>query len=129
MPLLPSPQTAFVPILRTGCLMHFDWACSALDEAGVPYQCGEETSGGLRVALPAMPTPGPGTWWSVRVPTPFTEQAEELIESLPFERTLAPDVWDFHPKPLGRLAWQVFIWSTLGLVTISYLTDFLGLFR
>ncbi|MEN9675980.1 MAG: hypothetical protein RIS76_1876 [Verrucomicrobiota bacterium] len=129
MPFLPNPQTAFVAILRTGCLMHFDWACSALDEAGVPYQCGEETSGGLRVALPAMPTPGPGTWWSVRVPTPFAEQAEELIESLPFERTLAPDVWDFRPKPLGRLAWQVFIWSTLGLVTISYLTDFLGLFR
>ena len=52
--------TNFVTVFRTGQLVHLDWAANALKEAGIPLQQREETSGGLRVAMPVAPSTGPG---------------------------------------------------------------------
>jgi len=118
--------TPFVPVLRTGHLMHFDWACAALDDAGIPYQRREETSGGLCVAMPVAPTPGPGVWWTLLVPESWAAHAKEVVVGLPFEPTTAPDVWSYQPKPLGRLLWQGAIWILLANVAISFVLFFLG---
>lgn len=63
-----TDRTEFTPILRTGQMLSFDWVCGELDEAGIPYQCREESSGGIQMAMPAFPSVMPGTWWTVLVP-------------------------------------------------------------
>src|SRR5512143_2123401 len=101
-------RTNFVTVLRTGQLVHLDWACNALDKAGVPYQRREETSGGIRLAMPVAPSVGPGTWWAVLVPESFVGRAQEVLAGLPFEQTTTPDVWSFQPRPAVKLGWQIY---------------------
>ena len=113
-----ATRTEFLPVLRTGQLIHFDWACAALDQAGIAYQCREETSGGIRVAMPVAPAPGPGTWWTILVPESMASRARETLTSLPFEQTMAPDVWDFRPKRAGKLAWQLYAAAALAFFAI-----------
>lgn len=107
-------------------MVHFDWACAALDAAGIPFQQREETSGGLRVAMPVAPTPGPGVWWTILVPESWVAQAKDVVLELPFDATTTPDVWSFEPKPVGRRLWQGTIWITLGLAAASYAAFFFG---
>ncbi len=99
---MSAERTNFVTVFRTGQVVHLDWACNALDEAGIGYLRREETSGGLRVAMPAAPSVGPGTWWAVDVPEPSAIRARELLATLPVEQTTTPEVWSFQPKPSGN---------------------------
>ncbi len=118
---MSDERTNFVTVFRTGQLAHLDWACTALDEAGIGYLRREETSGGLRVAMPAAPSVGPGTWWTVDVPERSAMRARELLARLPFEQTTTPEVWSFQPKPTGKLAWQLYAWIALGVMVIGVL--------
>ncbi len=100
--------TEFVTVFRTGQLVHLDWAANALEEAGVPFQRREETSGGIRLAMPVAPATGPGTWWAILVPEASVAQAREVLAALPFERTTTPDVWSFQPKRGVKRGWQIY---------------------
>ena len=71
-----TDRTEFTPILRTGQMLSFDWVCGELDEAGIPYQCREESSGGIQMAMPAFPSVMPGTWWTVLVPSSLRQRAQ-----------------------------------------------------
>jgi Putative prokaryotic signal transducing protein len=102
--------TNFIAVFRTGQLIHFDWACNALEEAGVPFQRREETSGGIRFAMPAAPATGPGVWWTVLVPENFAEKAHEVLAGLPFENGTQPDVWSFQPTHQIQSGWQIYSW-------------------
>ncbi len=110
-------------VLRTGQLVHLDWACNALDEGSIPYQRQEETSGGLRVAMPVAPSVGPGTWWAIRVPEASEARAREILANLPFEQTTSPDVWSFQPKPAGKLAWQLYALIVVGAIVLGVIID------
>lgn len=113
-------RTNFVKVLQTGQLIHMDWACNALDEAGIPYQRREETSGGIRLAMPIAPAVGPGTWWTILVPETSEAQAREVLAGLPFEQTATPDVWSFQPKPAVKLCWQILIGLIIGGILIGF---------
>lgn len=121
-------RTNFVPVLRTGHLVHLDWASNALDEAGVPYLRREESSGGIRLAMPVVPSVGPGTWWTILVPEESVPRAREILNSLPFEQTTMPDVWSFQPRPAVKLGWQIYAGISLGFIVIAAIATLLGLF-
>ncbi len=111
-----TERAEFTPILRTGQILCFDWVCGALDDAGIPYQCREESSGGIQVAMPAFPSVMPGTWWTVLVPDSLRQRAQEILASMPFDSGLKPDVWDYQPKPSGKRVSQA--WASVVLVII-----------
>jgi hypothetical protein len=122
-------RTNFVTVLRTGQLVHLDWACNALDEADVPYQRREETSGGIRLAMPVAPSVGPGTWWTVLVPERFAGRAHEVLAGLPFEQTTTPDVWSFQPRPAVKLGWQIYAAVVGGAILIGFVVEIIRHFR
>jgi hypothetical protein len=116
---MSNKRTDFVTVFRTGQLAHLDWACNAFDDAGIPYQRREETSGGLRVAMPVAPSVGPGTWWAVMVPGSSVMRAQEALAGLPFELTTTPDFWSFQPTRAVRLGWQVYAVIVVGANVIG----------
>src|SRR3954469_15962710 len=99
---MSGERTNFVAVFRTGQLVHLDWACNMLDEAGIAHLRRQETAGGLRVAMPAVPSVGPGAWWAIDVPEYSAAEAREILAALPIEQTTTPEVWSFQPKPTGR---------------------------
>jgi len=105
---MTTEMTSFVVLFRTGQIVHFDWVCNALEEAGVPFQRQEETSGGIRTAMPLSPSPFPGTWWNVRVPESLAREAQQIMDDLPFEKSSTPGVWSFGPTPSVKFGWQIF---------------------
>jgi hypothetical protein len=118
--------TNFVTVVRTGQLVHLDWASNALEDAGIPFQRREETSGGIRLAMPLAPSTGPGNFWSIIVPESSVAQAQEVLAALPFEQTTTPDVWNFQPKPGVKTGWQIYSWLMLAIfagVAIVYTVD------
>lgn len=120
-----TDRTEFTPILRTGQMLSFDWVCGELDEAGIPYQCREESSGGIQVAMPAFPSVMPGTWWTVLVPSSLRQRAQEILDSMPFDSGLTPDVWDFHPKPSVKRLWQACTIVLLALLLANFVSEIL----
>ena len=96
-------------IFRTGQLYKVEMADSALNEAQVPHFLREETSSGLRVAMPVAPSMGPGTWWVILVPEECADEARKILSELPFEITINPDVLDFQPPGRSRRAWQIWL--------------------
>jgi hypothetical protein len=121
--------TSFVTVFKTGQLVHLDWASNALEEAGIPYQRREETSGGIRLAMPVAPATGPGTWWSIIVPESSVEQARELLAELPFDQTTTPDVWSFQPKRGVKLGWQIYAGIVVGGMVIALIMQILRHWR
>jgi len=120
-----TDRTEFTPILRTGQMLSFDWVCGELEEAGIPYQCREESSGGIQVAMPAFPSVMPGTWWTVLVPSSLRQRAQEILDSMPFDSGLTPDVWDFQPKPSVKRLWQVCAIVLLALLLANFVSEIL----
>jgi hypothetical protein len=120
-----TDRTEFTPILRTGQMLSFDWVCGELDEAGIPYQCREESSGGIQVAMPAFPSVMPGTWWTVLVPSSLRQRAQEILDSMPFDSGLTPDVWDFQPKPSVKRLWQACAIVLLALLLANFVSEIL----
>jgi hypothetical protein len=82
---MSDEHSRFVAVYATGKRLYFDWVCSALDEADIPYFARQYNAGGLRQALPAFPTAEPGVSWGVWVPDNIAEAAKEEIEALPFD--------------------------------------------
>ena len=121
--------TNFITVFRTGQLIHLDWAANALEEADIPFQRREETSGGIRLAMPVAPATGPGQWWSIVVPESLVSQAREVLAGLPIEQTTTPDVWSFQPTPGVKMGWQIYSWIVLGSMIGAGILWFLGIFR
>lgn len=121
--------TNFVTVFRTGNLTYVDWASNTLEEADIPFQRREETSGGIRLAMPVAPSTGPGQWWSIVVPESFVNQAREVLAELPIEQTTTPDVWSFQPTPGVKTGWQIYCWITLGCIICGGIVFFLSIFR
>ena len=115
--------------MRTGQLVHLDWASNALEEAGIPYQRREETSGGLRLAMPVAPATGPGNWWAIIVPESSVAQAREVLQRLPLEQSTTPGVWDFQPSRKVQRGWQIYAWVVLGLMILGTILTLLRRLR
>jgi len=83
-----------VEVLRTGQLYQADMADLALQEKGIPHFLRQETSAGMRLAMPVLPTMSPGTWWTIQVPKECLAEATDAIAELPLTISRLPDVWD-----------------------------------
>ena len=91
-----------VEVLRTGQLYQADMADLALREKGIPHFLRQETSAGLRLAMPVLPTMFPGTWWTIQVPEECVAEATDAIAELPFTTSRFPDVWDCQANEKSR---------------------------
>jgi hypothetical protein len=105
-----------VVVLRTGQVWQMDMAIDALKRAHVPHFCQQETAAGLRLAVPAAPAAGPGTWYAVLVPEARAEAARGVLATLPFEVKTDPGVWDFGPTPRAKR-----LYRRLGIVAVALL--------
>lgn len=116
-----TPQT--ITVLRTGKLFALDMAVDLLTKESIPHFTHEENFGGLRVALPASPSSGPGVWFVIKVPSQEAERAKHLLSTLPFEITTNPDIWDSTQgeKPLVK-------WLQIALLLI-FIVSFVSLAR
>jgi len=109
-------------ILRTGKMHELQMAENALKDLDIPYFTQEETSGGLRLAMPLATAMGPGVWWSLHVPEEYSERAKKVLETLPIDVTLNPDVWDFGPTSRVKKSWRIYALISLiiTLIVIIY---------
>lgn len=107
-----------VTVLKTGRLYEADMLAEALTEAGIPHYRRQETFAGLTFAMPAMPAPGPGTFFTVLVPEIAKDDAEEVLASLPVEPE-NPGLWSFSPRPWARKVFVVYAVITLGVMAVS----------
>ena len=112
--------TKQVVVFRTGHLIYFDWACDALKEAGVPFFGREETSSGLRLAMPVAPSTEPGICWALLVPEPAVPDARRILSQLPFEIRTEAGIWDFQPTQKVKRGWKVYIIIVLLLGAIGF---------
>src|SRR6516162_3711149 len=110
---MASVSDRFVTIFTTGDLVKFNMAVDALEQAGIPHQKQEETATGLRLAMPVAPTPGPGNFWSVLVPSAIIGDARRVLSELPFEVATNPEVWDFNKGPQVKQAFKLYAWIIL----------------
>ena len=90
-----------ISVMRTGHLYKADMADALLKDARVPHYLREESVSGMRVAMPAAPSIGPGVWWAVLVPEERAEEARLVLSELPFQITTTPGVWDSQPAGAG----------------------------
>jgi len=82
-----------VQVMRTGHTYQADMASLALKAADIPHFLREETSSGMRYAMPLSPSMGPGVWFVLLVPEDFRDEASQVLAGLPFEVSVSPDVW------------------------------------
>ncbi len=126
---MTDENNRFVPVFATGKRLYFDWARAALDDADIPYFAREYNVAGLRLALPAFPTAGPGISWTIWVPDNVAPAAAEEIESLPFDKVSVPNVWDFCADPDAVKFWRMLIIAGIAVLLlpgiVSVLVSFL----
>lgn len=118
-----------IVVFRTGSLVEFDSVTGALKDAGIPHFTREETSAGLRLATPAAPSVGPGTWWVVVVPRDAVEDARTVISEFPFGDKTSPDVWDFHPSKRVQIGWKIYAGGVLLFLLLIALWQLIQKFR
>lgn len=106
---MDSDRSEFVVVLRTGKLYEVDTALLALKEANVPCFAQQQGIDGVRFAMPAMPTAGPGLWYIVLVPVTVVQQAQDILSQLPIEVKTDPDAWDFTTDTSLRINWKTAI--------------------
>jgi hypothetical protein len=116
-------------VFRTGSLVQLDMVTGELTTAGIPHFTREETSSGLRMAMPAAPSVGPGTWWTVIVPGKAAEDAHAVIATLPFDAKTNPDVWDFQPTQKVKLGWKLYAGGILLFLLISAIVELISKFK
>ena len=118
-----------VQVLRTGRLYVLDMADPALKEAGIPHFMREEGASGMRVAMPVLPSEGPGVWWTILVAEEEFNEAKEVIDSLPFETSNNPDPWEFCPSVKAKLGCQImaaiYLIGILVMVVIAIVKEFI----
>ena len=115
-------------ILRTGKSYEIEMASNALRENDITFHLQEETSGGLKVAMPLRPTPGPGVWWSIHVPEEKANEAKQILSELPMEVSTDPDIWHFGPAERIKRGWKVFAVILLLLFLAWLVKSVLGVF-
>ena len=113
-----NDEANFTVVFRTGKSWEYDMVINTLKEKGIPHQSREESSSGLRVAMPLRATPGPGIWWAVLVPEQFFNEAKAILSDLPIEIKTDPDVWDFSSSKKVKLGWQIYAWIVLGILVL-----------
>ncbi len=86
---------------------------NALKGARIPYYQRLETSGGLELAMPVLPSMEPGQWYSFYVPRKLQKRAEKILASLPIETTTDPGVWHFNPPESGKAFFKTYAYWTL----------------
>ena len=99
-----SDELRLATVFVTGKIIQFDMAVDALKQARVPFQTQEETGTGMKLSMPVVPTPGPGTFWSILVPEKVMPDARQVLSDLPFPITTNPGPWDFLPSRLSEEA-------------------------
>src|ERR1035437_1016051 len=120
---MAADRTKQVVVFRSGRLVQFEWACNALKEAGVPFFTREQTSGGLRLAMPVAPATGPGISWAVLVPEPAVHEAKEVLSELPFEVGTEVGIWDFQPSPKVKRDWKIYAVIVLVVSAIGVILE------
>ena len=95
--------------MRTGQLYQIDMADQALNTAQIPHFLREETSSGMRIAMPVSPSMGPGNWFVLLVPEEYADVARKVLSELPLEISLNPDVWDCQPTEEKRRRWRIYL--------------------
>ena len=117
-----------ISVMRTGHLYKADMADELLKDARVPHHLREESASGMRVAMPAAPSMGPGVWWAVLVPEERAEEARLVLSELPFEITTTPGVWDSQPGgasgPFG-VWYRVLAGLVLAYIFVNMITMFM----
>jgi hypothetical protein len=68
---------------------------NTLKDNNIPFQSFEESSAGLRFAMPLRAMLRPGVWWGVSVPKQHIETVQILLSVLPIEMMTTLDVWHF----------------------------------
>jgi len=125
---MTNERTKQKVVFRTGSLVELDMVVGELNAQDIPNFTREEWSSGLRVAMPATPTVGPGTWWTVVVPEQFMPQAKEIIANLPCDSTTDPSVWSFQPTEIVKEGWKFYIYITFAIIVMIAIIDLVKLF-
>ena len=60
---MDNDKTNFICVLKTGKTHEHYMAANALKDEGIPFYKEQETSSGLRLAMPFQSTMGPGTFF------------------------------------------------------------------
>lgn len=115
-----------VCILSTGKLYEHDMAANSLKENAIPFYKQMENSSGLRLAMPFQPAMGPGTYYNILVPRPFTDEAKRILEELPIDVTTEPDIWHFGASEKVKRGWKIYIWFCLILGLFVFLFDIIA---
>jgi hypothetical protein len=113
-----NENTNFVCVLKTGKTHEHDIAANALKDKGVPFYREQETSSGLRLAMPFQSSMGPGTFFSILVPEIAVDDAKSILAELPIDLTTDPDLWHFRPNKKAKRFWKIFIWINLGIALL-----------
>jgi hypothetical protein len=111
----------FTVAFRTGRIWEYDMVVNTLKDNGIPFQSFEESSSGLRLAMPLRPTPGPGVWWGISVPKQHLEKVNSLLSELPIDVTTEPDIWHFSSSGKVKLGLKIYAWIALALLAVSFL--------
>jgi hypothetical protein len=107
---MKNHPTDFVVIFRTGRLFELDMATEILEKNNIPYYRQEETSSGLRLAMPFQPTPGPGVWFSILVPKSAVNKANKILSELPFKIEIYLDIWHFSSSKESKSVFRSYSW-------------------
>ncbi len=116
-----NTKSDHVRVLTTGKLFEHDIATSALEENGVPFYKEFETSSGLRLAMPFQPAMAPGCFYSVFVPTVYADEAKEILNGLPIDVTMEPDIWHFGANEKAKKTWKFIAWIVLIITLLGFL--------
>ncbi|MBU4485883.1 MAG: hypothetical protein KKD38_03050 [Candidatus Delongbacteria bacterium] len=111
-----NPTNDYICILKTGKLLEHDLASNALKEKAIPFYKQVESSSGLRLAMPAQPAMGPGTYYNILVPRPFADEAINVLKELPIEMTTEPENWHFGASEKVKTGWKIYIWIILAFI-------------
>jgi hypothetical protein len=96
-----SQEDRFVAVYTTVKILLFNMVLDTLRQAQVPVQAHEETGTGLKLAMPVVPTQGPGVFWTLSVPEKALGDAQRVLSELPFPigTNPAPGISFLIPKP------------------------------
>ncbi|HSR87899.1 MAG TPA: DUF2007 domain-containing protein [Pontiella sp.] len=114
-------NTDMVVLFRTGQLFEIDMAAELLKERGIPCYTQQQTSSGLKAAMPAAPATGPGMWWNLLVPAGYATAAQETLENLSLGEGADPGVWGFQPGPAVKRGWKIYAGAILLLPLLLWL--------
>lgn len=112
---MSASKTKHVIVFKTGKLYELDMATEALKENNIPFYRQSESSSGLRTAMPAQPTMGPGTWYSILVPEIAVEDAKVILAELPFEIGTNPGIWHFGADEKAKKGWKIYGYFILAI--------------